>query len=151
MATIWFFLFFFLGYHPCRVDETQHPRDSVGKKGEIVADDSAKLQEECNWGNYARGALYALTSRGNKITQVRNVFSIICSVVQYVYIFLTNRKNDTNQKLPIKFANIIQVSMTYVVSVDTCLEKLWRNFLWNIVGEDSEFHLVNWDEVCNPI
>ena len=79
------------------------------------------------------------------------MFGIICSVVQYVYIFLTNRKNDTNQKLPIKFANIIQVSMTYVVSVDTCLEKLRRNFLWNSVGEDSEFHLVNWDEVCNPI
>ncbi|XP_050260904.1 galacturonokinase isoform X13 [Quercus robur] len=52
-----------------RVDETQHPRHSVGKKGEILADDSSKLQEECNWGNYARGALYALTSRGNKITQ----------------------------------------------------------------------------------
>ncbi|XP_030942322.1 galacturonokinase isoform X2 [Quercus lobata] len=96
-----------------RVDETQHPRHSVGKKGEILADDSSKLQEECNWGNYARGALYALTSRGNKITQ---------------------------------FANIIQVSMSYVVSVDTCLEKLRRNFLWNSDGEDSEFHLVNWDE-----
>ncbi|XP_065624091.1 galacturonokinase [Quercus suber] len=59
-----------------RVDETQHPRHSAGKKGEIVADDSAKLQEECNWGNYARGALYALTSRGNKITQ--GIIGYIC-------------------------------------------------------------------------
>ncbi|XP_050260896.1 galacturonokinase isoform X5 [Quercus robur] len=59
-----------------RVDETQHPRHSVGKKGEILADDSSKLQEECNWGNYARGALYALTSRGNKITQ--GIIGYIC-------------------------------------------------------------------------
>lgn len=85
--------FFFCWYHPCRVDETQHPRHSIGKKGEILADDSSKLQEECNWGNYARGALYALTSRGNKITQVRNM-CLVLFVLLYSILHFFNKQEE---------------------------------------------------------
>jgi galacturonokinase len=51
------------------VDEVQQPRP-IRKKGESNATDSPKLQEAGNWGNFARGAVYALQSRGVSLTQV---------------------------------------------------------------------------------
>lgn len=50
------------------VDEVQQPRP-IRKKGESHATDSPKLQEAGNWGNFARGAVYALQSRGISLTQ----------------------------------------------------------------------------------
>ncbi|WCJ34693.1 galacturonic acid kinase [Euphorbia peplus] len=50
------------------VDEVQHPRP-IRKKGLNDATDSPKAKEDSNWGNFARGAVYALQSRGNSITQ----------------------------------------------------------------------------------
>lgn len=50
------------------VDEVQQPRP-IRKKGEPHATDSPKLQEADNWGNFARGAVYALQSRGISLTQ----------------------------------------------------------------------------------
>ncbi|XP_057980748.1 galacturonokinase isoform X2 [Malania oleifera] len=52
-----------------RVDEVQHPRNTVKPNDNVHVNGSSKSQEECSWGNYARGALYALQSRGNQITQ----------------------------------------------------------------------------------
>lgn len=66
----------FKGEVKFRVDEPQHPRHTVGLNGEVLANDSSRLQEECNWGNYARGALYALNSRGKKVTQ--GIVGYIC-------------------------------------------------------------------------
>ncbi|XP_057991936.1 galacturonokinase isoform X1 [Hevea brasiliensis] len=50
------------------VDEVQYPRP-IRKNSENHASNSQKLQEDCNWGNFARGAVYALQSRGFSITQ----------------------------------------------------------------------------------
>ncbi|EEF47980.1 galacturonokinase isoform X2 [Ricinus communis] len=50
------------------VDEVQYSRP-IGKKDENRATDSQKVREDSNWGNFARGALYALQSRGNSIIQ----------------------------------------------------------------------------------
>ncbi|XP_052290223.1 galacturonokinase isoform X3 [Citrus sinensis] len=44
--------------------------------GEVRFSDSAKIKEECKWGNYARGALYALQSRGNILTE--GIIGYIC-------------------------------------------------------------------------
>lgn len=62
-------LFCILGYD--RIDEIQQPTNSVKKHHAVYASDSAKIKEECKWGNYARGALYALQSRGNILTEVK--------------------------------------------------------------------------------
>ncbi|KAK1396444.1 Galacturonokinase [Heracleum sosnowskyi] len=51
-----------------RVDDIQLPRDNPNSFDKIHADHSAK-KEECNWGSYARGALYALQRRGNHLKQ----------------------------------------------------------------------------------
>jgi hypothetical protein len=37
------------------------------------------------------------------------------------------------------------------VSVANKLERLQRNFLWNGMGDETKFHLVNWHRVCSPI
>ncbi|CAL5439073.1 unnamed protein product [Camellia sinensis] len=51
------------------VDEIKHPKHFVKENDKINGSGSSKQQEECNWGNYARGAIYALQSRGNHLTQ----------------------------------------------------------------------------------
>ncbi|GAB2218280.1 hypothetical protein Droror1_Dr00001500 [Drosera rotundifolia] len=57
-----------------RVDEIQQPKHSGKANGAIKAKDSEL--EECNWGRYARGALYALQSRGNNLNQ--GITGFIC-------------------------------------------------------------------------
>ncbi|KAK9269035.1 hypothetical protein L1049_000803 [Liquidambar formosana] len=59
-----------------RVDEIQYPRNIVKTNEKIHSNDSSKLPEECSWGSYARGALYALQSRGNHLTQ--GIIGFIC-------------------------------------------------------------------------
>lgn len=52
-----------------RVDETQCPNKPSNKNGTVGANGSVKLEEECSWGTYARGAVYALQSKGNVLNQ----------------------------------------------------------------------------------
>ncbi|XP_052182659.1 galacturonokinase isoform X2 [Diospyros lotus] len=58
------------------VDEFQHPRHTVIGSNQVNGSGSSKVDEECSWGNYARGALYALQSRGNHLTQ--GIIGFIC-------------------------------------------------------------------------
>jgi hypothetical protein len=37
------------------------------------------------------------------------------------------------------------------VSVAKKLEQHQREFLWNGMGDETKFHLVNWHRVCTPI
>ncbi|XAR47986.1 Galacturonokinase [Bertholletia excelsa] len=52
-----------------RVDEFQHPRHSGKLNEQINGNGSPNLLEECSWGNYARGAVYALQNKGNHLSQ----------------------------------------------------------------------------------
>lgn len=58
------------------MDDIQLPRDNPKSFEKIHADHPAK-KEECNWGSYARGALYALQRRGNHLKQVRYEFGSV--------------------------------------------------------------------------
>ncbi|KAG5564939.1 hypothetical protein RHGRI_000966 [Rhododendron griersonianum] len=51
------------------VDKILHPIHIVKASDNINESGASKLQQECTWGNYAKGALYALQSRGNVLTQ----------------------------------------------------------------------------------
>ncbi|KAL2928857.1 Galacturonokinase [Bienertia sinuspersici] len=52
-----------------RVDESHHPK-KAGNANEIRnGKGSTKLVEECFWGRYAKGAVYALKSKGNILNQ----------------------------------------------------------------------------------
>ncbi|KAG2667911.1 hypothetical protein I3760_15G136200 [Carya illinoinensis] len=59
-----------------RVDETQNPRQIIQQNGVVHSNDSSSLKEECGWGNYARGAVYSLKSRGNELPQ--GIIGYIC-------------------------------------------------------------------------
>lgn len=58
------------------IDEIHHPQHAIAKKNETDANDSSKISEECNWGNYPRGALYALQRKGNHLSQ--GIIGYIC-------------------------------------------------------------------------
>lgn len=52
-----------------RVDETQRPKKSGKENGTVDSNGSVKVEEECGWGRYAKGAVYALQSKGNVLEQ----------------------------------------------------------------------------------
>ncbi|KAK6131757.1 hypothetical protein DH2020_034554 [Rehmannia glutinosa] len=54
------------------VDEEQLPGNAAKLNDLGRVKGSSNSQEECSWGNYARGALYALQKRGNCIKQISN-------------------------------------------------------------------------------
>ncbi|KAL5769112.1 hypothetical protein ACOSP7_015670 [Xanthoceras sorbifolium] len=59
-----------------RVDEIQRPRHTVKENNSKHASDFGKMKEDCSWGNYAKGAHYALQSRGNNLAQ--GIIGYIC-------------------------------------------------------------------------
>ncbi|KAF3654961.1 putative galacturonokinase-like isoform 2 [Capsicum annuum] len=56
-----------------RVDEVQLPKHMSETNGLTEQIDLSTPQEECKWGNYARGAIYALQSRGNHLKTVSKI------------------------------------------------------------------------------
>lgn len=63
------------------VDKILHPIHIVKASDNINESGASKLQQECTWGNYAKGALYALQSRGNVLTQVSTSWIILVFLV----------------------------------------------------------------------
>ncbi|KAK4414896.1 Galacturonokinase [Sesamum alatum] len=58
------------------VDEEQLPRNAGELNNSGALKRSSSSQEECNWGDYARGAVYALQTRGNHLKQ--GIIGFIC-------------------------------------------------------------------------
>ncbi|XP_058732185.1 galacturonokinase isoform X1 [Vicia villosa] len=59
----------FQGEVKFRVDEIQRPWQTTKTKHDNSAENSSEAREQCNWGRYARGAVYALQSRGHNISK----------------------------------------------------------------------------------
>ncbi|XP_048133461.1 galacturonokinase isoform X1 [Rhodamnia argentea] len=59
-----------------RVDEIQHPKPMSGTNLKVQSNGSSTQHEDCDWGNYARGAQYALQSRGHRLSQ--GIIGFIC-------------------------------------------------------------------------
>ncbi|KAK7318013.1 hypothetical protein RJT34_02710 [Clitoria ternatea] len=66
----------FQGEVKFRVDEIQQPGQITKTQDKNPGKDSPKLQEQCNWGRLARGAVYALQSRGNYLS--KGIVGYIC-------------------------------------------------------------------------
>ncbi|GAB4853540.1 hypothetical protein Ancab_017731 [Ancistrocladus abbreviatus] len=66
----------FKGEVSFRVDEMQWPKHLEKANDMTNAEYSTALEEECSWGRYARGAVYALQSRGNNLEQ--GIIGVIC-------------------------------------------------------------------------
>ncbi|XP_021723443.1 galacturonokinase-like [Chenopodium quinoa] len=52
-----------------RVDESHHPKKAAKANESTNSNGSTKLEEECCWGRYAKGAVYALNRKGNVLSQ----------------------------------------------------------------------------------
>ncbi|XVF19060.1 hypothetical protein REPUB_Repub11eG0077900 [Reevesia pubescens] len=74
----------FTGEVRFRVNETQQPRHTISQSEKIKVDNSSPSPEECEWGTYARGALYALQSRGNHLAQVRVISLCFRGIIGYI-------------------------------------------------------------------
>ncbi|CAL0330884.1 unnamed protein product [Lupinus luteus] len=59
----------FKGEVEFRVDDIQKPIQTTTLKKENGTKDSSELKEQCCWGSYARGAVYALQSKGNNLSK----------------------------------------------------------------------------------
>ncbi|AET05103.1 putative galacturonokinase [Medicago truncatula] len=59
----------FQGEVKFRVDDIQQPVQTTKIKNDNMAENSSEPQEQCNWGRYARGAVYALQNRGHNISK----------------------------------------------------------------------------------
>ncbi|KAI3967909.1 hypothetical protein MKX01_027092 [Papaver californicum] len=59
-----------------RIDEMQHPKPVNCENGEDRTNNGTTHHEECQWGNYARGASYALQKAGTHLKQ--GIVGYIC-------------------------------------------------------------------------
>ncbi|MCL7030482.1 hypothetical protein MKW94_000424, partial [Papaver nudicaule] len=66
----------FQGEVSFRIDEMQHPRPVNCKNVKDCTNNGPTVHEECQWGNYASGALYALQRAGNHLKQ--GIIGYIC-------------------------------------------------------------------------
>jgi hypothetical protein len=55
--------------------------------------------------------------------------------------------HSTLSSIPTYFLSLFLIP----VSVAKKLERLQREFLWSGLGDETKFHLVNWNRVCSPI
>ncbi|KAI9120024.1 hypothetical protein K1719_008993 [Acacia pycnantha] len=65
-----------------QVDEVQQPRQSI-QNNNVNGTKDYSQQEECEWGRYFRGAVYAIQSRGNNLSQVRKYALVVYIVVHH--------------------------------------------------------------------
>jgi hypothetical protein len=67
-----------------------------------------------------------------------------------MYLFNSGRVTlikSSLSNLPMYFFSLFPI----LVSVANCIEKLYRDFLWDGFGEKFKYHLVSWSKVYSPI
>ncbi|KAK1290127.1 Galacturonokinase [Acorus calamus] len=121
----------FRGEVKFRVEEMQHPRISkpVNENG------SVEVKEECCWGNYARGALYALQKKGFHIS--RGIIGFICGSDDLDSSGLSSSAAvGISYLLALESANKLTMTPTENIELDRC-EK------WHL-GSVSHFAFQSW-------
>ena len=48
---------------------------------------------------------------------------------------------------PTYFLSLFPLPMSVALHID----KIQRDFLWGRLGEEKKFHLVNWNQICQPL
>jgi hypothetical protein len=54
---------------------------------------------------------------------------------------------STLSSLPTYFLSLCPIPVSVALHID----KIQRDFLWGGLGEGKKFHMVNWNQVCQPL
>lgn len=119
-----------------RVDETQHPIHTIQENGKIHANDSSTSQEECRWGNYARGAVYALKRREKELVQ--GLIGYICGSEGLDSSGLSSSAAvGVAYLLAFQIANNIMVSPTENIEYDRLIENEYLGLRNGILDQSA--------------
>ncbi|XP_058068402.1 galacturonokinase [Magnolia sinica] len=119
-----------------RVDEVQHPKGSITANNTENAHDSSKVCEECDWGNYARGALYALQRGGYHLTQ--GIIGFICGSEGLDSSGLSSSAAvGVAYLLALESANSLTISTTENVELDRIIENEYLGLRNGILDQSA--------------
>ncbi|XP_043714584.1 galacturonokinase [Telopea speciosissima] len=119
-----------------RVDEVQYPRHAIRKNDNSHAIDSFQVHEECNWGTYARGALYALQIRGNNVTQ--GIIGFICGSTGFDSSGLSSSAAvGVAYLLALETANNLNVTPTENIELDRIIENEYLGLRNGILDQSA--------------
>ncbi|RDX79504.1 Galacturonokinase, partial [Mucuna pruriens] len=126
----------FLGEVKFRVDEIQQPRQISKTKDESLDKDSSELQEQCNWGRYARGAVYALQSRGNNLS--KGIMGYICGSEGLDSSGLSSSAAvGVAYLLALEYANNLVISPTENIEYDRLIENEYLGLKNGIMDQSA--------------
>ncbi|KAM7272328.1 hypothetical protein ACFE04_026991 [Oxalis oulophora] len=121
----------FTGEVSFRVDEIQHPKHMIKKK-ECQLNNTA----EDDWGTYARGAVYALQSRGNNLT--KGIIGYICGSVGMDSSGLSSSAAvGVAYLLALEKANNLAVSPTENIEYDRLIENEYLGLRNGILDQSA--------------
>ncbi|XP_040873778.1 uncharacterized protein [Glycine max] len=113
-----------------RVDEIQKPKDKNLDK------DSSELQEQCNWGRYARGAVYALKSSGNILS--KGIIGYICGSEGLDSSGLSSSAAvGVAYLMALQYANDLVISPTELIEYDRLIENEYLGLKNGIMDQSA--------------
>ncbi|TKY60782.1 Galacturonokinase protein [Spatholobus suberectus] len=126
----------FQGEVKFRVDEIQQPRHISKTKDKGLDKDSPELQEQSNWGRYARGAVYALQSRGNNLS--KGIVGYICGSEDLDSSGLSSSAAvGVAYLLALEYANNLVISPTENIEYDRLIENEYLGLKNGIMDQSA--------------
>ncbi|XP_027919791.1 galacturonokinase isoform X2 [Vigna unguiculata] len=120
----------FQGEIKFRVDEIQQPKDKC------LAKDSSELHEQCDWGRYARGAVYALQSRGNNLS--KGITGYICGSEGFDSSGLSSSAAvGVAYLMALEYANNLVISPTENIEYDRLIENEYLGLKNGIMDQSA--------------
>ncbi|KAL2342617.1 hypothetical protein Fmac_003902 [Flemingia macrophylla] len=126
----------FQGEVKFRVDEIQQPKHISNTKDKSLDEVSSGLQEQCNWGRYARGAVYALQSRGNNLS--KGIVGYICGADGLDSSGLSSSAAvGVAYLLALEYANDLVISPTENIEYDRLIENEYLGLKNGIMDQSA--------------
>ncbi|KAD4180018.1 hypothetical protein E3N88_28609 [Mikania micrantha] len=117
---------FHFTYSRQKIDQIQLPAHNAKPNGKIQQNYPSYVMEECKWGSYAKGALYALKSRGHHLKQGLDSSSLSSSAaVGIAYL------------LALESANGLTVSPTQNIEYDRLIENEYLGLKNGILDQSA--------------
>lgn len=119
-----------------RVEEGQYPWGGIERNDTDDAKVSSEVHEDCGWGNYARGALFALQKEGYQITQ--GIIGYICGTTGLDSSGLSSSAAvGVAYLLALESANHLTVSPTENIELDRIIENEYLGLRNGILDQSA--------------